>query len=244
MIHTPVNHTPIKLFAPYLPQSNKQGIGALAAAQLMVNIDPYPDMECADLIELFWGGCYVASKLLSEDDIGHTSVLHVPESFLRSGKVKTYYRVTKIGCESVKSPSTKLWVKLETPGGHLVSDDADENQGLAPLVISTPDASTELSAEHIAGGVEVIIDTYLNMDAYDEITLRWGDVRMDLPALSHEDVGKPVIVQVPAALISEAGDDAHQEVTYCVIDRVGNNSRWAPPRLINVRADGLSRRDA
>lgn len=88
MIHTPVSSRHLKLFAPYLPQSNKHGIGALAATNLRVKIDPYPDMDAGDLIELFWGECYVASTLLSESDIGYTLGLHVPESFLQKRKDK------------------------------------------------------------------------------------------------------------------------------------------------------------
>jgi len=237
MIHTPVSRMPLKLFAPYLPQSNRQGIGALAASNLLVHIDPYPEMECGDLIELFWGDCYVASTLLSESDIGYTSVLHIPESFLQSGKVKTYYRVTKIGTESVRSPSCKLWVKLETPGGQLVSADGEENQGLAPVKFPEFVMSRGLSAQQLKDGVHVTIEAYPHMEAYDEITLRWGDIRMDLPALTEQQVGKAIKIHVPATLIREAGDDLHQEVTYCVIDRVGNNSLWAPARSIKVSTD-------
>ena len=234
MIHTPVVTQSFPLMAPYLPQSNKHGIGASAATDLRVHIDPYPEMDCGDLIELFWGGCYAASKLLSESDIGHTSVLHVPESFLRSGKVKTYYRVTKIGSEPIKSPGAKLWVKLEIPGGQLVSGEGDENQGLAPVTFAESVMQDGLTARHFDEGVQLTLDAYPNMDAYDEITLRWGDRRLDLPALTDEEVGMPIDVHVPAALVREAGDDPHLEVSYCVIDRVGNNSRWAPARLINV----------
>ncbi len=243
MIQTPVSRTPFKLFAPCLPQANRQGIGTLAAANLRVNINPYPEMECGDLIELFWGDCYVASALLSESDIGHTSVLHVPESFLRSGKVKTYYRVTKIGCEAVKSPSCKLWVKLETPGGQLVCADGEENQGLAPVIFPKSVTRQGLTSPQLKNGVEVTIESYLNMAAYDEITLRWGDVRLDLPALTEEHVGKAIQIHVPATLIREAGDDPHLEVTYCVIDRVGNNSRWAPSRSIKVSVNDLHARE-
>jgi hypothetical protein len=32
----------------------------------------------------------------------------------------------------------------------------------------------------------------------------------------------------------EAGEDLRLEVTYCIIDRVGNNSRWAPPRTLKI----------
>ena len=234
MIQTPVSHTPITLAAPCLPQSHKQGIGLLAASRLVVHIAPYPEMEAADLIELFWGDCYVASKLLTESDIGQTSVLQVPESFLLSGKVQTYFRVTKIGCEPVKSPSCKLWVKLENPGGHLMSADGEENQGLAPVRLADTIMRNGLTLPPASEGVQVTIDSYLNMQAYDEITLRWGDVRMDLPALTDQDVGHAIEIQVPAALIKEAGTQTDQEVSYCVIDRVGNNSRWAPPCLVSV----------
>lgn len=240
MIQTPVSRTPITLTAPYLPQSHKQGIGVLAAARLVVHIEPYPEMEPADLVELFWGECYVASKLLSESDIGRTLVLQVPESFLLSGKVKTYFRVTKIGCEPVKSPSCKLWVKLEAPGGHLISADGEENQGLAPIKFADAIMRNGLTAQQLNNGVGLTIDSYLNMQAYDEITLRWGDVRMDLPVLTDQDVGHAIEIQVPAALIKEAGANPHQEVSYCVIDRVGNNSRWAPTCSVRVNTEDSS----
>lgn len=238
MIRTPVSRPQLKLLPPSLPQSNKQGIGALAAANLRVHIGPYPQMECGDLIELFWGDCYVASTLLSESDVGHTSVLHVPASFLQSGKVKTYYRVTKIGSEPVRSPSCKLWVKLETPGGHLVSADGEENQGLAPVTFGESLMRHGIDKQQLKKGVQVTIDTYPNMAVYDEITLRWGDLRWDLPPLTQDCVGSAIKVQVPPVLIREAGDDQHLEVTYCVIDRVGNNSRWAPSRSITVCIGG------
>ncbi len=45
------------------------------------------------------------------------------------------------------------------------------------------------------------LEPYPNMAAEDEITLLWGDVRFDLPKLAPADVGKPVTVFVPAAVI-------------------------------------------
>jgi hypothetical protein len=41
---------------------------------------------------------------------------------------------------------------------------------------------------------------------------------------------------VPSAIIIEAGDDSRLEVTYCILDRVGNNSRWAPARTLRIAA--------
>jgi len=135
----------------------------------------------------------------------------------------------------VKSPCHKLWVKLETPGGHLVSPDGEENQGLAPVRFTDASLCQGLAPEHFKKGVDLILEPYLNMEVHDEITLRWGDLRMDLPPLTEREVGQTITVHVPATLISEAADDWYQEITYCVIDRVGNNSRWAPARSIRAR---------
>jgi hypothetical protein len=66
--------------------------------------------------------------------------------------------------------------------------------------------------------------------------LRWGDVRLDLPKIQAKGVSQAVQVWVPSALIVEAGDDCRLEVTYCILDRVGNNSRWAPPPVLRIAA--------
>ena len=230
---TPTSHQ-IKLHAPYLPQANKHGIGVSAAAHLRVTIKPYAAMDEGDLVELFWGGRYVASKLLTTADIGQTLDLRVPESFLQSGKVKTWYQIQKVGSAPSLSASVDVWVKLDCPGGHPNPLSPEENQSLAPLAV--PDALRRqgLTAKQRRCGVELTIEAYQNMAAKDEITLRWGDVRMDLPAIGARDVGRPITLNVPPALILEGGEDHQLEVTYCIIDRVGNTSRWAPPRALNV----------
>ena len=234
MTFTPCNNVSQKLFPPYVPQAHRHGVGVRAAAHLRVHIDPYPDMDAGDLIELFWDGSYVASKVLDESDIGHTLVLRVPESFVQNGMIKTYYRLMKVGGIPVTSPNRRLRVKLDMPGGLLLNSTAEENQGLAR--VSLPDAVIRdgLITSQIRKGLPLSIEPYLNMAPCDEITLRWGDLRMDLEPLAAENVGKPVQLVVPETLIREAGDEPQLEVTYCVIDRVGNNSRWAPSRAINV----------
>lgn len=224
-----------KLFPPYVPQAYKHGIGIRAAANLLVHIDPYPEMDEGDLIELFWDGCYVASKLLSASDVGKTLVLRVPESFLQNGTIKTYYRLMKVGGSPISSASRRLRVKLDMPGGLLIHSSDEENQGLAPVSLPETVIRHGLSITQMAEGLPLSIEPYLNMAPCDEITLRWGDARMDLAPLAEENLGKPIQLLVPDTLIREAGDEALLEVTYCVIDRVGNNSRWAPAREISVR---------
>ncbi|MBA1230185.1 hypothetical protein G7013_11075 [Pseudomonas viridiflava] len=223
----------VKLCAPSVPQASRHGIGVRAASCLNVHIEPYADMDEGDLIELFWDGCYVASKILTASDIGTTAVLRVPESFLQNGKARTDYKVMKVGGLPTISACRKLWVKLNPPGGRLLSPNQEENQGLAPLYVAPSVLRRGLTKRHLEGGLPMAIEPYLNMAVHDEITVRWGDLRMDLPPLRQEDVGEPIDLIVPPDLIKEAGDP-QLEVTYCIIDRVGNNSSWAPPREIII----------
>ncbi len=91
-----------------------------------------------------------------------------------------------------------------------------------------------VNPNQIKRGVPLTIEPYLNMAEDDAITLRWGDVRMDLAPITTADVGLPIQVWVPPAVIVEAGEDLRLDVTYCILDRVGNNSRWAPPRTLKI----------
>lgn len=225
-----------RLPAPTIPQATRHGIGIKVASHLMVHVEPYENMETGDLIELFWDGCYVASRILKAADLGKPIILRLPESFLQSGKARTHYQVMKVGGVPAVSCCRKLWVKLDSPGGQLLSLSAEENQGLAPLTVPLSVMKSGLTDRHMTSGLPMSIEPYLNMAPHDEITLRWGDLRMDLPPLTAQDVGVPVELVVPPDLILEAGDGQRLEATYCIIDRVGNNSRWAPPREIQVKA--------
>ncbi|MBP1145522.1 MULTISPECIES: hypothetical protein [Pseudomonas] len=240
MSQTTCKASPMSLPTPSVPLSSRHGIGVRSASQLAVHVAPYERMEEGDLIELFWDGCYVASTILKASDVGNTVVLRVPESFLQNGKARTYYRVMKIGGMPVTSPCRKLWVKLDAPGGQLVSASTEENQGLAPLHVVPSVIQHGLSRRHLEGGLPMTIEPYLNMAVHDEITVRWGDLRMDLPPLTADDVGEPVDLVVPPALIREGGDEQQLEVSYCVIDRVGNNSLWAPPRILRIQTTVLN----
>lgn len=230
---TPTSNN-LTLLAPSLPQANRFGIGANAATHLMVTITPYAAMDEGDLITLFWDNCYVASKQLTLDDIGQPLTLRVPESFVQSGTIRTWYQVQKVGSRPATSPRRKVLIKLDCPGGGLAPTATDENQRLAPLALPDMPSHQRLTAKQLKTGVALTIEAYENMAAKDEITLRWGDVRMDLPPINARDVGKPITLKVPAEVIREAGEDSSLEITYCVIDRVGNNSRWAPIRALSV----------
>ncbi|MBC3779040.1 hypothetical protein [Pseudomonas sp. SWRI99] len=230
---TRTSHTP-ELAAPTLAPAQKTAINLAAAAHLFVEVPPYPEMDCGDLIELFWNKCYVASRVLTTEDVGTTVSLRVPESFIASGAARIHYRVMQVGHGPALSAATRVQVKLDCPGGQPSTLCGDENQQLAPVTLPDAIRRQGVNPNQIKRGVPLTIEPYVNMAEGDEITLRWGDVRMDLTPVTAADLDLPIQVWVPPAVIVEAGEDLRLDVTYCVIDRVGNNSNWAPPRTLKI----------
>lgn len=223
-----------ELAAPTVTQSHKGGINIASAAHLLVDVAPYPGMDEGDLIELFWDSCYVASKVLAAEDVGCAVSLRVPESFIGNGSSRIHYRLMQVGHGPALSSTMQVQVKLDCPGGQASGLGDDENQCLEPVNIPETIRRQGVNPNQIKRGVPLTIEPYLNMAIDDEITLRWGDVRMDLAPLTAHDVGQPIQVWVPPAILLEAGEDLRLEVTYCILDRVGNNSRWAPARTLKI----------
>lgn len=223
-----------ELAAPSLSCSHKHNVNATNAAHLLIDIAPYPGMDEGDLIELFWDDCYVTSTVLAAADIGQTISLRVPESFIRNGTSCVHYRLMHVGHGPLLSAARRVQVKLDCPGGQPSPLCGDENQSLEPLAIPGAIRRQGVNANQVKRGVPLTIAPYLNMAAEDEITLRWGDVRLDLPKVRADEVGKPINIWVPPAVILEAGEDNQLEITYCILDRAGNNSRWAPPRKLRI----------
>jgi hypothetical protein len=228
--------TPALLTAPTLPQANRHGINALAASQLQVDIAPYPGMDEGDLIELFWNNCFAASRRVSACKVGMQIHLRVPESFVQDGLAQVHYQVMQVGRAPLRSAVTGVRVKTRYPGGQPSPLYSDENHNLAPVGLPETIRRHGVNGRQVRRGIPLTIAPYLNMSSGDAITLRWGDVRMDLPKIQAKTVGQAVHVWVPSTMIVEAGDDSRLEVTYCILDRVGNNSRWAPTRTLRIAA--------
>jgi len=223
-----------ELAAPTLVNAHPTGVSIASAAHLEIAITPYPGMDAGDLIELFWDDCYAGSRQLSQADLQGPVTLRVPESFILNGTSRIHYRVMQIGRGPALSASQQVQVKLDCPGGQPSSLSGDENQGLAPVGIPEAIRRQGVNPNQIKRGVPLTIEPYLNMAADDAVTLRWGDVRLDLAPVKPEEVGQPIHIWVPPHIILEAGEDLRLEVTYCILDRVGNNSLWAPPRTLKI----------
>ncbi|MBV4453772.1 MULTISPECIES: hypothetical protein [Pseudomonas] len=228
------------LTAPTLPQAIGNGINALAATHLQVDIAPYPGMDEGDLIELFWNNCFAASRRVTACKVGAFTHLRVPESFVLDGATQVHYQVMQVGHAPARSADTQVQVKTLYPGGEPSPLYCDENQNLAPVGLPDTIRRYGVNASQVRRGIPLTIELYLNMTRGDAITLRWGDVRLDLPKVQAEDVGRAMHVWVPSTVIIEAGDDCRLEVTYCILDRVGNNSRWAPARTLRIAAQAQS----
>ncbi len=226
--------TPAMLTPPTLPQALRNGINALAAAHLQVDIAPYPGMDEGDLIELFWNNCFAASRRVTAGKVGTPTRLRVPESFVQDGTARVHYQVLQIGHGPARSAVTQVRVKTDYPGGQPSNLYRDENQNLAPVGLPETIRRYGVNSSQVRRGIPLTIEPYLNMTTGDAITLRWGDVRMDLPKITAKGIGLAVQVWVPSAVIVEAGDDCRLEVTYCILDRVGNNSCWAPTRTLRI----------
>ena len=228
--------TPALLTAPTLPQALRNGINALAATQLQVSIAPYPGMDEGDLIELFWNNCFADSRRITACKVGTATQLRVPESFVQDGHARVHYQVMQIGHGPARSAVTTVRVKTNYPGGQPSALYSDENQNLAPVGLPDMIRRYGVNSSQVRRGIPLTIEPYLNMTRGDAITLRWGDARLDLPKIQARAVGIAVQVWVPSAIIIEAGDDSRLDVTYCILDRVGNNSRWAPARTLRIAA--------
>ncbi|WP_085631887.1 hypothetical protein [Pseudomonas sp. R16(2017)] len=233
------SHIP-EMAAPNLTSARHGGIGLAAAAHLLVEVAPYPGMDAGDLIELFWNDCYVASHVLTDACVGEPVRLRVPESFVVNGPAHAHYRIMQVGRRPALSASASAQVKLDCPGGQPPPLCNDENQHLAQAVLPGTICRQGVNPGQVKRGVPLTIQPYLNMAEGDAITVRWGDVRMDLPPVATEGVGRPVQVWIPPSVILEAGEDLRLEVTYCILDRVGNNSRWAPPRMLRIGGNLLT----
>ena len=224
---TRTSHTP-ELAAPTLACAQKNGINLATAAHLLIDVPPYCGMDVGDLIELFWNNCFAASRRVSACKVGMQIHLRVPESFVQDGLAQVHYQVMQVGRAPLRSAVTGVRVKTRYPGGQPSPLYSDENHNLAPVGLPETIRRHGVNGRQVRRGIPLTIAPYLNMSSGDAITLRWGDVRMDLPKIQAKTVGQAVHVWVPSTMIVEAGDDSRLEVTYCILDRVGNNSRWAP----------------
>lgn len=220
-----------ELSPPTLPGINAAGIGRHSAARLRARVPVQPPMEAGDLLALFWGKRFVVAHTLQAYEPDDSIDLRIPASLLHNGIHRLHYRVLKPGNLPLRSPERQVLVKLDCPGGN------GAHEHLQPLQLTHRLRREGLILDALHDDVPFTLAPYRNMAKGDQITLRWGDLRLDLPALQQSQVGNPLQAKIPLALIHEGGPDRHLELSYCVLDQVGNRSQWAPVTHLQVIAE-------
>ncbi|NER62178.1 hypothetical protein G3435_23860 [Pseudomonas sp. MAFF212428] len=164
--------------------------------------------------------------------------MHVPRQLLYPGLNNLHYRLLRPGQHPRRSLPCQVAVKLDCPGGAV---DTADNPGLAPLHLPASLRQHGLDLQHLEQDVAFRIAPYRHMAPGDAITLRWADLRLDLAPLPADAVGTAVNGVIPREVILEAGSDDRLQASYCILDRVGNSSHWAPPACLRVRGERLPR---
>lgn len=218
---------------PSLPGIHAGGIGRHSAARLQARIVIEPPMQAGDLLAIFWGPRFVSAHTLRTDEVPGLIDIPIPGHLLHNGIHRLHYRLLTPGHRPIRSPELQVFAKLDCPGGN--SDHAQ----LQPLQLAARVRRHGLFLDALNHDLPCTLAPYSNMASGDHITLCWGDLRLDLPPLHAHQVGKPIQANIPLALIQEWGPDPHLQLSYCILDRVGNRSRWACARQLQVFAERL-----
>ncbi|MBD1550014.1 hypothetical protein [Pseudomonas typographi] len=227
-------HKPFALPPLELPQRCRAGIGAEAASQLCLRVGRDALLEPGDLVEVFIDDRFATALIVKPEHLGRPLVFQVRNAVQQSGRVRLRYEVLRAGHYSAHSPVTLLLAKLEYPGGAPLREGEEENQFLPPICFPRA-LSVRQARQH--GGLPFYLPAYPNMAAGDEITVRWGDERFDLPPLLPRQVGQPVQGTIPLAALRQVRPGRWQDVTWSAVDRVGNHSRWAPCQALELPTD-------
>ncbi|MBB3228031.1 hypothetical protein FHW69_002666 [Luteibacter sp. Sphag1AF] len=137
---------------------------------------------------------------------------------------RTYHYIQRnsVGTPTPSDVATVL-VKFRIPG----QDDEGNVTLTAPVV--TPAV--------IGAGtpVTVTIDPWQNAFEEDRLILLWGAVSYDVPGPFPIDL--PVTFTVPPEIVANGGSNPAMEVSYRIVDQVGNWSPRSPVTLVHVQAD-------
>ncbi|VVE20319.1 hypothetical protein PMO31116_03072 [Pandoraea morbifera] len=231
-----------RLFAPTVPAARKGGI---RKDDLESNINDKLEVLVpwatgflrGDMLLLYWGLPGVPIDTIQIDnpnDSVFTLMAPVTDiARVGDGLIDVWYeRISSFGDPvPIESPHVQVLVKTDVPGGN----DPDQstwpiNEGLAEAIL--PPGPIETVPPE---GLPVEIPMWENMAAGDVVTIFWGSAQgvVHRP-ITEAEVGQPVVVMVPEAIIIEAGAGEGVAVTYELVDKVQNWSGRAPSAFIDV----------
>ncbi|VVN73714.1 hypothetical protein PS718_00590 [Pseudomonas fluorescens] len=252
----PDENTLLALHRPFIvgstelatPEHYDGGIPVRALeGDLQIILDPWPQMSIGDEVNVYWGDLSTPVRSITieyESQVGERVVVTVPRGFVIDGDAKMFYSVTRLGQPPENyQPVLTLLVKTQRPGGF---DDSPE-EGHSGLKYSfIPDVSNGVDPAMAERGVQIRIEPYENMAAFDRISCVWGSQRISYYPVTQQQVDDPVnhpiLLTATKQVIENHGDGPNVVVTFQVIDRVGNfpdeRAPWAKITRVLVDLKG------
>lgn len=209
---------------------------------LQLYLPVWPQMSQGDSAEVWLDTLQVKRELIEASEVGERITTFVAATHLTSGPHTVKYVVKRLGQTDESSAETRIWVKLNRPGGN---DQDGDTPGHSQLKLELPQdvINNGVDPDTAKAGVPVTIKAYPDMTEGDEIRLSWGGEIIS-HGVTANDVGKDVVITVEESVILAAGDSEGLAVTYEVYDVVRNRSQdWAAETRITVDT-GNSRLDA
>ncbi|MFJ2683410.1 hypothetical protein ACIOYV_06685 [Pseudomonas sp. NPDC087342] len=256
-VESEASSAPLTLRPPYFPSSTtladpRHYAGGIPIRALEGNlqciIPPWNIMGIGDRVDVTWQSLTspAVSKTIEFDhEVDKQVVLWIPRGQVLEGDAEpVFYQVTRRGQTSERSdPLETYLVKTTRPGGY---DDSPEEGHSGFKYSFLTDISGGVDADMANRGVQMRIEPYEHMTAYDRIVCRWGSQEvMHYPvtqAQVNDPVNNPIIITFTRAVIEAAGDGPRVVVTFQVIDCVDNRpderAPWAKYTYVLVDLGG------
>ncbi len=215
---------------------------------LQLYIQPWSLMGLGDSVQVLLDGDVVASDSIDADEVNQRVTLFIPTARLSNGAATISYRVTRLGSSPEPSAETRIYVKLDRPGGN---DENGSGPGHSELNMDIPKEIVEggVDKDTAKDGVPVTIEPYPNIAENDEIRLTWGGQFVGhtvTQAQAAAPESNPIIITVEEDVIQQAGDSGPEglAVAFEVYDLVENRSEDWSAEIRIVVDTGSSREDA
>lgn len=236
-----INGTRAALPAPFIHDVDNNGglgvreVGEGAVAPVTVIVGPWDLFKDGDQVHILWGGpggTVVARRDMSATDANKPVPVLVEPVAIRAlgdGVFDVHVQVVAALGEPLLSPPLSVRVKTTRPGGFDTQPDTETiNENLAVAVVRPSPVGDDLS------NVRVVVAGYDNIAVGDRIRASWHGQFVNYPPLTDAELGNSEFeVSIPEAAIRAAGG-GDVRITYRILDLVGNNSLWAPYRVIDV----------
>ncbi|MDU9393605.1 hypothetical protein [Pseudomonas sp. zfem002] len=204
---------------------------------LLVQVQPYLNMQEGDWIDVFWGDASspVAGDRVLDEHVGNKFSLFISAEFIPDGISDVWAKVTRSGGgNGGESPPLAVLVRTVLPGGIDPEPDVPGHQALPAPEPELP-TSGIIDEEAAKNGIKVTISAYPNMRVFDTIIFSWGGVLLQHEVTQEEVDAGSLEILVTEQTILEAGDSDDLVLVYRVRDEVHNpSSDWSMRTLVHV----------